>query len=250
MEDTPLADIRIGQVSFEWAKAQRIKAFYFSETESTNLKAKTHAFHGEILAEQIAVYFTDLQTAGRGRGTHKWISGKSGTQLLSTWSFMMQDHVQPILSPLIGLALYKAALGTWPFLNFNLKAPNDLYLGDKKVAGLLIETITQGEDIRLLIGLGLNVLSSPKEIPTATALVKELPQDVPLLAEDWISFLERFIFEIAIAIHLAASPLDTTACASLLFTLNKHPLLKEKYTSLDGDGNLETSLKKINWLDL
>ena len=77
---------------------------------------------------------------------------------------MLQDYVQPTLSPLVGLALYKACSGTWPFLNWNLKAPNDLYISNKKVAGLLIETVTQGDDIRLLVGLGLNVLATPDQV--------------------------------------------------------------------------------------
>ncbi len=250
MEDTPLTDVRIGKVSYEWAKTQRIKAVFSEQIDSTNLKAKELAFHDETLAEQIIIYFTDQQTAGRGRGSNMWSSANPGSQLLSTWSFMLQDHVQPILSPLVGLALYKACVGTWPFINFNLKAPNDLYIKDKKVAGLLIETVTQGDDVRLLIGLGLNVLSSPAEIKTSTSLVHELPKGIPLLAQDWISFLERFIFELAIAIQLAAEPLDTTVTASLLYSLNLHPLLNEKYTAIDSEGTLTTVSTKINWLEL
>ena len=52
------------------------------------------------------------------------------------------------------------------------------------------------------------------------------------------------------AIQLAAEPLDTTTCAGLLTALNRHPLLKEKYTSIDSEGNLETNSKQINWLEL
>ena len=249
-EDTPLADIRIGHVSYEWAQAQKIKTNYYPEIDSTNTKAKSDAFTDDTLAEQVIVYFTDLQTAGRGRGSNTWITQASGSQLLSSWSFMLNDFVQPILSPLVGLALYRAATSTWPFLNFNLKAPNDLYIAEKKIAGLLIESVTQGDDIRLIIGLGFNVLSSPTELQTATSLVSQLPKNVPLLAHDWISFLERFIFEVAIAIQLAAEPLDTTTCAGLLTALNKHPQLKEKYISIDSEGNLETTSKQINWMEL
>ena len=250
MEDSPLVDIRIGQVSHDWAKSQKIKSYYSIEIESTNLKAKTNAFAEDALAEQMIVYFTDSQTAGRGRGANTWTTGNPGSQLLSTWSFMLQDYVQPTLSPLVGLALYRACSGTWPFLNWNLKAPNDLYVSSKKVAGLLIETVTQGDDIRLLIGLGLNVLTSPGQVPTATSIVRELSSGIPLLAQDWISFLERFVFELSIAIQMSAEPLDTTTCAALLYGLNKHPQLTEPYTSIDGDGNLKTKTKEINWLEL
>ena len=250
MEDSPLVDIRIGQVSHDWAKSQKIKSYYSSEIDSTNLKAKSNAFSDDTLAEQMIVYFSDSQTAGRGRGTNTWTTGNPGSQLLSTWSFMLQDYVQPTLSPLVGLALYKSCLGTWPFLNWNLKAPNDLYISDKKVAGLLIETVSQGEDIRLLVGLGLNVLASPGAVTTATSVVRELSSGIPLLAQDWISFLERFVFELSIAIQMSAEPLDTTTCAALLYALNRHPQLTEPYTSIDSDGNLKTKTKEINWLEL
>lgn len=248
--DNPLNDIRIGQISHEWANTQKIKSFYFPHVDSTNTKAKSEAFNEDTLSENLTLYFTEVQTAGRGRGQNSWSNSHPGSQLLSTWSFMIQENVQPILSPLVGLALYKAACTTWPFLDFNLKAPNDLFINDKKVAGLLIEMVTQGDDTRLLIGIGLNVLTSPKEIENSTSLVSELPKTAPLLAQDWIAFLERFIFEISMSIQLAYEPLDSTACASLHYALNLHPLLNEKYTSVDSFGSLVTKSKKINWADL
>ncbi|MBC7465888.1 MAG: biotin--[acetyl-CoA-carboxylase] ligase [Bdellovibrio sp.] len=248
--DTTLSDIRIGEVSHTWAKTQKIKSFHFSEIDSTNLKAKLDAFNDETLTEQMTIYFADSQTAGRGRGSNTWSTSKLGSQLLSTWSFMLQDHVLPTLSPLIGLALFRACSATWPFLNFSLKAPNDLYINDKKVAGLLIETISQADDIRLLVGLGLNVISSPEAVITSTSIIEELPKNIPLLAQDWISFLERFLFETSIAIQLAAEPMNTTVCASLMYALNKSPLLKDKFTHIDGQGNLTTAAKKTNWSEL
>lgn len=248
--DTTLEDIRIGQVSHTWAKTQKIKSYYSAQIDSTNLKAKNDAFTADSLNEQMTIYFSDSQTAGRGRGTNKWVSALPGSQLLSTWSFMLQDHVLPTLSPLIGLALYRACSATWPFLNFSLKAPNDLYINERKVAGLLIETVSQGDDIRLLVGLGLNVIAAPPEVSTSTSIIAELPKNVPLLAQDWITFLERFLFEVSIAIQLAAEPLDTSVCASLLFALNKSSLIKEKYISVDAKGNLATATQKTNWSEL
>ena len=248
--DSPLNDIRIGQVCHEWAQTQKIKSFYFSEIASTNTKAKTEAFADDTLAEHLILYFADSQTAGRGRGTNTWSTATPGSQLLSTWSFMFGEHVQPILSPLVGLALYKASLTTWPLLDFNLKAPNDLYIGTKKIGGVLLETVSQGDDIRLLLGLGLNVLASPSDLNFATNLVSELPKAAPLLAQDWITFLERFIFEVSIAIQLSAEPMDSTVCTTLLFALNKHPHLKEKYTGVESDGSLVSDTKKLNWFEL
>ena len=163
---------------------------------------------------------------------------------------MIDQPALPTLSPQIGLGVFRAAQATWPFLEWNLKAPNDLYIGSKKVAGLLIETVSQGDEHRLLIGFGMNVISSPDSVPTATSLVHELEEEVPLLAEDWIAFLERLLFEFSFSLQLSYEPLNTTTTASLLLALNQHPLLKEKYTGLDQHGNLSTETRKISWTEL
>lgn len=250
MSDSPMNDIRIGQVSHHWADAQKIKAIYFASTDSTNQQAKDKAFDEESFSEHLIIYFADQQTAGRGRGKNTWLTPHSGSQLLSTWSFMLDQPTLPIVTPLVGLALYKAASATWPYLDWNLKAPNDLFIGEKKVAGLLLETISQGDDHRLLIGLGFNVIKSPYELDTATSLARSLPDDTPLLAQDWISFLERLVFEFSFSIQQSFEPLNPSTRQALLFTLNKNPLLKDKYVSIDDSANLKTSAKNISWQEL
>ena len=250
MSDSPLNDIFIGQIGHHWAQSQKVPAKYFASTDSTNKQAKAEAFSDTNLSEHLVLYFADEQTKGKGRGENTWSTARAGSQLLSTWSFMIEEIPKPILSPMIGLGLYRAATSTWPFLDWNLKAPNDLYIGDKKVSGLLIETLTQGSDHRLLIGLGFNVIDFPKEIKTSSSLVHAMPVDAPLLAQDWISFLERIIFEFSVSIQLAYESLNTTSCAALLSALNKHPLLKEEYESIDEHANLKTAHRQISWMDL
>jgi BirA family biotin operon repressor/biotin-[acetyl-CoA-carboxylase] ligase len=250
INDSPLADIRIGAVTHKWALAQKIVSDFSEQIDSTNAKAKKNAFQTQSFSEHLILYVTDAQTAGRGRGSNTWSQASAGSQLFSTWSFMIEAPPLPILSPQMGLAVYRAAAATWPFLNFSLKAPNDLYLNSKKIAGLLIETVTQGDDHRLLIGFGFNVIEAPPSIQTATSLVQELTQDTPLLAEDWIAFLERLLFEFSFALQLSYEPLNTTSIAALLAALNKFPLLKEKYLSLDENANLQTESKTISWTEL
>lgn len=248
--DTPLADIRIGEVTEHWAQAQKIHCIYKPSLDSTNNLAKTQAFQEKSLSEQLVIYVADAQSAGRGRGQNKWTTGAPGSQLLSTWSFMVEHPPQPVVSPMIGLALYRAASATWPFLHWNLKAPNDLYIGHKKVAGLLLETVSQGEDVRFLVGLGFNVIAAPASVEQATALVAELPITAPLLAQDWISFLERLIFEFSFSLQQSFEELNSTSCHALLKALNEHPHLKEKYTDVDTSANLTTASSRISWQEL
>lgn len=245
--DTPLADIRIGQITSQWAESNHLAVNYKPQVESTNTIASEEAFTEKLFEESLVLYLTDHQIAGRGRGDNVWLTAKSGASLLSSWSFQLGVKPQPTISCLAGLALYRACSATWPFLAWNLKAPNDIYVGDKKIAGLLIESLIQGDDIRLIIGLGFNITAAPESIKTASSLVQSLPAGAPLLGQDYIAFLDRLLFELTDAVSHSEEPLSTTDQMSLLKALNQHPLLQEKYTGMKADGSLLIGDKQISW---
>lgn len=79
-----------------------------------------------------------------------------------------------------------------------LKWPNDLYVGRRKLAGVLAESRTQGEDTYLAVGIGLNVLGSPEELGIAgsTTLEAEAGRPFPL-APLLQALLDRFDAELA-----------------------------------------------------
>ena len=248
--DTPLSDIKIGHVTSQWAENNHIFVSYKSSMDSTNALAKAEAFEENLLEESLALYLTDHQTAGRGRGKNTWSDDTLGSSLLSSWSYLLGIKPQPTTSCLVGLALYRALSTTWSFLPWALKAPNDIYLGDKKVAGILLETLLQGDEARLIIGIGMNVTSSPANVETSTSIVEALPPGLPLLGQDWLAFLDRLLLELTDAVSKAEEKLSRTDCVSLLMALNKHTLLKEKYTGMSADGSLHIGDKKINWTEL
>ena len=247
--DSPIRDIRIGHVTSQWAENKGLRAIYAPEMESTNKLAKQEAFTESLLEENLVLYTTDFQSAGRGRGTHTW-STEKGASLLSSWSFSLQANPQPTTSCHFGLALYRACLATWPFLPWSLKAPNDIYLGKKKVAGLLIETVLQGADGRLIVGLGMNITTPPGDIEIATSLAKALPAGAPLLGEDYAGFLDRLLFEFSEAYMKSEAPLNSTDSRALLEALNRFPHLKELYTGVEKDGSLVTASGKVRWSEL
>jgi len=223
--------INIGEVTSSWAKNHKFCTRYSKSIESTNNTAKKNAFTEDDLENEFIIYITDEQTQGRGRFDRKWSMPKPGTALISSWSFQILTPAKPTLTALAVLALYQAAKTTWPFLNWSLKAPNDLYVNEKKIAGLLLETVSQGSEHRLIVGLGMNILSQPDDVPTSTSLLKNLSAKTPLLGEDWILFLERLFFEFSLLIPNANSDLNSTQLESLLTVLNKYPLLEKKYTT-------------------
>lgn len=248
--DTPVSDIKIGDITSRWAQNNHLYAAYEPQMDSTSNRAKEEAFEEEMLEESLCLYVTDHQTAGRGRGQNSWIDARPGACLLSSWSYLLGIRPQPTTSCLVGLAVYRACSTTWPFLAWNLKAPNDIYIGDKKVAGILLENVSQGSDVRLIVGLGFNVTASPEEVPTASSLLEELPKGAPLLGQDYLAFLDRLLFELTDAVSHADEQLTPTDQLSLLAALNLHPLLKEKYTGVEADGSLLIGDKKINWMTL
>lgn len=237
INESPLNDIKVGLITKSWAEAHNMACEYVQEIDSTNNLAKEEAFE-EL--DSIQLYLTDFQTQGRGRGNHTWTSPVKGSSLLSSWSFAVTQAPTPFVTSLIGLGLYHAARATWPFLNWNLKAPNDLHIGSKKIAGLLVETVSQGSQHRLIVGLGFNVFAHPSAIKESTNLFKELQafksdndEVFPLLGEDWIRFIDRLLFEMCLVIPEAHVPPELTTQQALLSVFNSHPNLTTPFKNFN-----------------
>lgn len=134
------------------------RLYWYSQLGSTNNQAAELRKRGEMFAP--AVVLTDEQTAGRGRGTNRWWS-RAGS-LTVTFVLPVDERVQPHQLPLIaGLAARGAAAELSGDNGVQLKWPNDLLYGGKKLAGLLCERIL-GAD---LVGIGVNVNVDPLQAP-------------------------------------------------------------------------------------
>jgi BirA family transcriptional regulator, biotin operon repressor / biotin---[acetyl-CoA-carboxylase] ligase len=242
---------RIGDSSARWSKGCHLHCEYKSETTSTNDWAKEAAFSEQINPFGLGLFLTDHQTQGRGRGDHTWSEGEIGGALLSSWVFKLGLSPHPVTSCRIGLAVERALSATWPWLHFSLKAPNDIYLGEKKVAGLLLENLQQGSDNRLIIGLGLNVFSHPA-LETSTSLKAELTSLTGKVLDLWVwnTFMDHLLLEMTRAMTLGNLELSEYDRVCLLFALNKNPNLTEKYVAVEADGSLILGRQKISWFDL
>ncbi|MBR1733136.1 MAG: biotin--[Alloprevotella sp.] len=148
---------------------------------------------------------TDLQRAGRGqRGTH-WES-ENGKNLL--FSLLLHPTAFPanrqfILSQAAALALLDTANAACygdSSEEFALKWPNDLYHGDHKLAGMLIEHDLLGTCIaRTVIGIGLNVNQSAfhgdAPNPTSLSTITGHEHNRFLLLEAFLHHLDRRLAE-------------------------------------------------------
>jgi BirA family biotin operon repressor/biotin-[acetyl-CoA-carboxylase] ligase len=234
----------INQLTRDWAQQQNLPVFFTEETPSTNDWAKKHFV---TTSEKFALYLADHQSAGRGRGSNSWQNQAHGHTLLSTWCFKRQKSPQPILTPLLGLALCQAldlfALREEP----RLKPPNDIHLGPGKLSGLLVEVAQQGADHSVFIGLGLNVLSHPKvDVPT-THLKSHCPEATTL----WSEFCSALYHQFDQAISSGQErQLTERHRQDLLRRLNVGLSSEKQYRAVTSHCDLITPSGQISWMDL
>ena len=209
-----------------WLKKNNTIFCAEDEMASTNDLAKKEAF---AISSTFKVYLTDHQTRGRGRGNNTWLSSEKGHQLLATFSFALSTPPQPILPARLGLKVYQVLSSHFADKKWSLKAPNDVYLENKKICGLLIETVTMGEASRLIIGVGLNVFSSPSDVPSAG----HLAENGPLTRDQWAFFLKDLLKAIhSLAMDSSEASLSNQERQNLLEALNLYPGLKSRYISV------------------
>ena len=106
----------------------------------------------------------EIQTAGRGRGGRRWISGLGQSLVLSvSWRF--DAHLDGLsgLSLAAGVALVEA-LAAGGYDGVMLKWPNDLVVDDRKLAGILVEASRPGSGAAAcVIGVGFNLDLAPAD---------------------------------------------------------------------------------------
>jgi BirA family biotin operon repressor/biotin-[acetyl-CoA-carboxylase] ligase len=131
---------------------------WYPRLRSTNDKAAEQREAGELFVP--AVVLAGRQTAGRGRGANSWWSARGS--LTVTFALPVDEQLAPHHLPLVaGLAVRNAAAELTGSDNIQLKWPNDVLSGDRKLAGLLCARVRQAE----LIGVGLNVNVDPAGAP-------------------------------------------------------------------------------------
>lgn len=143
---------------------------HFYKIGSTNTAAMAAASEG---AAEGAVFLAEEQTAGRGRGANVWQSPRSTGIYCSA---VLRPALPPsevlVLSLMAGLALQAAIQQADPRVQPDLKWPNDVLIGGKKVCGILTEMNAEATRVRyIVVGIGINVnqVSFPKELQ-ATSL--------------------------------------------------------------------------------
>ena len=164
--------------------------YHFSITSSTNDDARDEKYReGDVV-------WADFQTAGRGQRGHEWHSRK-GENL--TFSVVLEPTFVPIaeqfaVSEVVALSLVDmlAEYG----IEARIKWTNDIYVGDRKLVGILIEHSLAAATLRrTIVGIGINVnqtefdASLPNPVSMAQLLDREL--NVEEVLQRFLAHLQR-----------------------------------------------------------
>src|SRR5260370_41841466 len=131
------------------------RIFHFFKTDSTNRVALELGHAGE---PEGAVGLAEEQTAGRGRAGRVWHSQRAAGIYVT---LLLRPKLAPVQAPLLtmtaGLSAH-SAVQTLTGLDVDLKWPNDLLIGGKKVGGILTEMHAEPSQVRfVIVGIGSNV---------------------------------------------------------------------------------------------
>ena len=132
---------------------------YLDKIKSTN------DFCFDLIKKSISsngIVFSDHQTKGRGRYGKKWIS-KKGNVFCSIYK-IAKNHEAILKAQYSSLQIIKnyfLKLGLKKN-DIKIKEPNDILIKNKKISGILIESIKFKKKLFLVVGIGINIVSSPK----------------------------------------------------------------------------------------
>jgi BirA family biotin operon repressor/biotin-[acetyl-CoA-carboxylase] ligase len=139
---------------------------HFRRTDSTNARAKELARAG---APAGLVVTADEQTAGRGRQGRTWLAAPGSALLYSALLRPLGDR--PLLPLAVPLAVSEAAEALAE-VSCRLKWPNDVWIGERKLAGVLVEGHPgPAAESWAVIGVGLNVRTPAGGFPPEIAAI-------------------------------------------------------------------------------
>ncbi len=133
------------------------RVFFLTECHSTSDLMLDRIRAGESMEGD--VIHADFQSGGKGQRGSKWVSEPEKNLLFSinvTPSFIAPDQ-SFLLNVAVSLALQKT-ISSFTDNTVLIKWPNDIYVKDQKISGLLIQCLVEGSRIKnAIIGIGLNI---------------------------------------------------------------------------------------------
>lgn len=138
--------------------------------DSTNILAMQLARQG---AEEGTVVLTDSQTAGKGRLGRQWLDVQGQHVLSST---ILRPQFSPYLLVMIASLAVVQTITSACKVVASIKWPNDILIGNRKVAGILIETSHDQQGRMLaIVGIGVNVNGPADQLNVSNGADQQRP---------------------------------------------------------------------------
>ncbi len=129
------------------------------------------------------------QHKGRGRRGQPWLASPNQSLLMSISTCLTLPHPMPPLALMLTTACIEHLHQMGVSTSLQLKWPNDLYIGHKKLGGLLIESVFDACRTHVVVGLGINLTDAP--LKDSTSLLDAWPN--PCAIEKLIAGLSHTI---------------------------------------------------------
>lgn len=163
---------------------------YFDVIDSTNLYLKNN------VSDSMPVAVSDCQTMGRGRLGRSFYS-HGGIYFSVPYKFTSDEKYLSFLTLSAGLAV-RQAIKNVTGLGALIKWPNDIYSNNRKICGILVETLVSGSDVTAVVGIGINTDTSefPDDInnKAGSLNLKSFGGDNISLIADVINILDDLVF--------------------------------------------------------
>jgi len=154
----------------------------YKELESTNIEAIR--LYQEGKARNGLVVLAEAQSDGKGYGNSRWESepGKNLTFSILFKSSFIEPSKQFAITQLISLSLWEVLTSILRKKQVSVKWPNDIYVENRKIAGILIQNFIKGNNIDMaVIGIGLNASQKRffSDAPNPTSIIIESGMECP-----------------------------------------------------------------------
>ena len=148
----------------------RFKKFKFKKVNSTNNTAIRIIKNSNF---KFGMVTADTQLSGKGQYGKKWISNK-GNLFVSFFHEIKNINISLSTLTKINCLLVKKTIEKYYKKKIVFKKPNDLYINKKKISGILQEIISVSGNEFLIVGIGVNLIKSPKIKNYPTTNLSEL----------------------------------------------------------------------------
>ena len=180
--------------------AKKHDIMWLKSVDSTNEEARRHI--SDI--DNLSVLSAYEQTAGRGQRGNTWTSNAGENLMFSivlkSPALMAEDHFALNEITALSVADFLSTYG----IKAEIKWPNDIYVDEKKICGILIENSFRGKSISTsIIGIGLNInqRNFNVNLPNPTSMVlcraQDRPLDIHICLEGFMniftSYYDRFL---------------------------------------------------------